>query len=159
MNSLYYFYKQSLFLMSLITEAISITSSSFLTTYSGHSISACWILKFLLLRALGPSCIARKIRLWRSPSKPSSSSEVRNIVVQGIFGSSLTYFSHDWLSLKRALSRLSTLFRTAFRSFFPPHLLGNITKNRLYHYKTRTFSLIWVLNSKAVTAIQLFILN
>ena len=94
MNSLYYFYKQSLFLTSLITESIPIASSSFLATSSGHSISACWLLKSLLLRALGPSCIARYTTL-KITIKPSSSTEVRNIVVQGIFGSSLTYISHD----------------------------------------------------------------
>ena len=65
-------------------------------------------------------------------TKTTCSNEVRNKAVQGIVGSSLTYISHDWPSLKsRALHTLSTLFRTAFRSIFPPHL-GNISKNRLY---------------------------
>ena len=97
---------------------------------------------------------------WRSPSKPSSWIEVRNIVVLRIVGSSLTYISHDWASLKsRALHTLSTLFRTAFRSIFPPHLLGIYPRIVFIHHKTRMLSLIWVLNSTAVTAIQLFFLN
>ena len=117
--------------MSLITETISIGCSSFLTTCSGHSISAYWSLKSLLLRPLSPSCIARKTRLWRSPSKPSTSSEVRNTLIQGIFGSSLTYISHDWPSLKpRALHTLSTLFRTAFRSIF------STTSSRYYNQES-----------------------
>ena len=117
MNPPYYFYKRSLFWMSLITELISIGCSSFLTTCSGHSIPACCSLKPLLLRPLGPSCIERKRRLWRSSSKSCTSSEVRNTLVQGIFGNSLTYISHHWASIKpRALHTLSTFFRTAFRS-------------------------------------------
>ena len=36
------------------------------------------------MKQLGPSCTVRKTRLWRSPSKPSTSREVRNTLVQGI---------------------------------------------------------------------------
>ena len=100
------------------------------------------VAKILALEAIRSVMCSAKIRLWRSPSKPSSSSEVRNMLVQQP--------RPQGFSLKKWVQ---TNFFYHIFSVIQPRIL-------FIHHKTRMLSLIWVLNSTAVTApIQLFFLN